>query len=93
MFEPRLLAKLSACPCGFLLLKEGISLGTVYEVDTSIWLDAILSCGGCKEKRHVACVMVRSPASLGYMPGEVFGLEPPTRPPASTSTTHGAGPG
>ena len=66
---------LSICDCGFLLLKEGIPLGTEYEVDETRLHDLIFICGGCGKTFPLLCVWVEGESSGGFLPCKLFGLE------------------
>lgn len=72
------LAKLSLCACGFTVLNEGIPLGTDYVVDLSLWTQSTMTCGGCGKDIPVLCVMVegRNGGPRGFLPHEIFDLEP-----------------
>ena len=68
------LVKLSACPCGFPLLKDNIPLGTVYEIDPNETANVTLICGGCKQRQPLKAVWVyaREESQAGFLPESVF---------------------
>lgn len=68
------LAKLSACPCGFPLLREDIPLGAEYEIEPDVRIINTLICGGCKTQYLLPCVFVHheNPKKAGWLPECVF---------------------
>ena len=72
------LSKLSVCPCGFPLLAEHITLGTLYNVHPDDTRDDLtLRCGGCgRMHRRLSMIWVepRAGGRPGYLPASVFTL-------------------
>jgi len=47
MIRPVELKRLSICPCGFSTLRDDISIGKIYNLETSSLNRALYVCGGC----------------------------------------------
>ena len=74
------LVKLSICECGFGLLNDDITLGTVFTADLNMRMTLTYGCGGCgRIIQPVSCVGVNSaahPDQFRFLPLEIFKYEP-----------------
>jgi hypothetical protein len=73
----RQLFRLTVCPCGDSALRDGIPLGTIYQIDLdSINTGFAYRCGKCGVTRRVTCVLASStlaPESpLAWLPLALF---------------------
>ena len=68
------LQRLSICPCGYGVLKDSITLGTVYIVDLGTLTDGFTYiCDRCGVAQTVACVHAMRPGTKdGYLPYGLF---------------------
>jgi len=68
------LKRRALCQCGFTVLKEGIMIGTEYQIDPRTQGSGLLICGGCGAKLAVTLVQVaaRGNVSGGNLPLEIF---------------------
>lgn len=68
--------KYSICVCGFPILDESITLGTLYEIEPLRTMQATMVCGGCgKWNKHEAIwVERRGKGRAGWLPREIFEL-------------------
>lgn len=70
------LAKLSVCPCGFPLLKDGIPLGQLYTGEVDRLMDNfILICGGCGRIMKKTGIWTSRPGARdGFLPIDAFDI-------------------
>lgn len=73
-YQREQLRRLSACDCGETSLRDGIGLGTIYEVDRQDTITTTYVCGGCSKKNQLVAIRVRRPGSThsGFIPQILF---------------------
>ncbi len=64
----------SVCDCGFPILRDGIQLGAIYDIDYSKMRPITVICGGCYKPIRLIGVWVesRDGGRAGYLPERIF---------------------
>lgn len=65
---------LSICPCGYLVLRDNLGLGTEFEIHPEETAVGLMICGGCSkfiQVRGVFCE-ARGDSAAGYLPMAIF---------------------
>lgn len=69
--------KNTICPCGFPLFKDGVGIGTEYEIDENRRLPLNFTCGGCGKSWEVDSVFVTD-GNGGFVPAEALDIKAPS---------------